>query len=144
MRTTTSGVAESQDRPAASVSVVLPWGCLVPDNDRFGSSYPSRRHRLTERYKVGKEAAHMMALSQVKGPRPRFAEGELDVHMDFYMPDARKRDCTNLLKLINDSLEGVVYTTDFQITSLSWLKIGIDRENPRVEIEVTQARARPS
>jgi Holliday junction resolvase RusA-like endonuclease len=56
------------------------------------------------------------------------------MHLDFFMPDKRRRDPNNLLKGIADALEGIVYTDDKQITKLSWENMGVDRAQPRVEI----------
>ena len=60
----------------------------------------------------------------------------LELDLDFFMPDKRKRDPTNLLKGLLDALEGVVYGDDKQIDALSWRKVAVDRESPRVEINI--------
>jgi Holliday junction resolvase RusA-like endonuclease len=56
--------------------------------------------------------------------------------LDFFMPDKRKRDPTNLLKGLLDALEGAVYSDDKQIDALAWRKAALDRESPRVEITI--------
>ena len=115
------------------LSLTLPWDVMTPDNRRF---HPGRGHVLTARYRQGKEAVYLLVMSQVKAPRPVFPVEAVQVSLDFFMPDKRRRDPTNLLKGLLDALEGVVYSDDKQIETLSWRKAGLDRENPRVELTI--------
>ncbi len=110
--------------------IVLPWEGLVPDNRRF---IGGKGHILTKRYRAGKELCYTLAMTQVR-QRPAHPDGAIWMHLDFFMPDKRRRDPNNLLKGIADALEGVVYTDDKQITKLSWENMGLDRDQPRVEI----------
>lgn len=119
----------------AKYQIVLPWDGLVPDNRRF----IRKGHILTKRYRAGKELCYTLAMTQVRD-RPAHPEGRVWMHLDFHMPDRRRRDPNNLLKGIADALEGVVYTDDKQITRLSWENVGIDREHPRVEISYGEVR----
>lgn len=114
--------------------VTLPWSVLTPDNRRF---YPGRGHVLTARYRKGKEAVYLLVMSQVKAPHPVFPAEAVKLDLQFYVPDKRRRDPTNLLKGLLDALEGAVYSDDKQIEALSWRKAGLDRENPRVELTVS-------
>ena len=53
--------------------------------------------------------------------------------MYFYFQDKRKRDSHNCLKLLMDSLEGLLFTKDyFVLPRIQY--VTLDRENPRVEI----------
>ena len=53
--------------------------------------------------------------------------------MYFYFQDKRKRDSHNCLKLLMDSLEGLLFTNDyFVLPRIQY--VTLDRENPRVEI----------
>lgn len=45
-------------------------------------------------------------------------EGRLEVAIDVYPPDRRKRDLDNCLKIVLDSLEKLVYTNDNQIDNI--------------------------
>jgi len=54
---------------------------------------------------------------------------------DFYMPDKRKRDNSNMYKLLLDALEGVVYFDDYFVKPRT-MKVTLDRINPRVEVTV--------
>lgn len=53
--------------------------------------------------------------------------------MYFYFKDKRKRDSHNCLKLLMDSLEGLLFTNDYFILPRIQY-VTLDRENPRVEI----------
>lgn len=122
-------------RPEASRGffLTLPFDVLTPDNRRF---HGGRGHVLTARYRQGKEAIHLLAVSQTRPPRPVFPVERLEVELDFFMPDKRKRDPTNLLKGLLDALEGAVYSDDKQIDALAWRKGPTDKENPRVDISI--------
>ena len=112
------------------MKLTLPWGCLCSDNRRVGGMVG----KLTKRYRTGKEAAHVCAMLQVKDK----LEGDVKVSLTFYPPDKRRRDTSNLEKLIFDALEGVCYTDDNQITIHTNIREKPDRENPRVEIEIEE------
>jgi Holliday junction resolvase RusA-like endonuclease len=128
---TRRSVATVRGEASRNLHFTLPWDVLTPDNRRF---HAGRGHVLTGRYRQGKEAIYLLALSQTKPPRPVFPTEHLEVNLTFFMPDKKKRDPTNLLKGLLDALEGVVYNDDKQIDALSWRKVALDRENPRVEI----------
>lgn len=57
------------------------------------------------------------------------------IRLWFYLNDNRRKDTHNVLKLLLDSLEGVIYEDD------RWclprvMDFEIDKENPRIEIEM--------
>lgn len=52
-----------------------------------------------------------------------------------YFPDKRRRDADNVVKAIQDALNGYLWADDAQITRAAQ-EIEIDRERPRVEVEV--------
>lgn len=60
----------------------------------------------------------------------------LYVDMVYYFPDRRIRDASNCLKILLDTLEGLVYVNDYiclpRIQSVEY-----DKENPRVEILIS-------
>lgn len=56
----------------------------------------------------------------------------------WYLNDNRKKDTHNAKKLLLDSLEGVIYDNDYYALDRT-IDFGIDRENPRIEIEVEVA-----
>ena len=115
--------------------VTLPWEVLVTVNRKS-----LKRNVSTKRYRDAKANAHLIALDQIRGGRPRFPEQPLAVVMDFYPPDMRRRDVSNLYKLILDALEGVVYADDYQIRDLSSRRHSPDSEgDARVDITITEA-----
>jgi hypothetical protein len=59
------------------------------------------------------------------------------VYMDMYITFNRKgRDDNNILKLLNDSLEGIVYENDSRVLTRTQ-RILYDKDNPRVELIFT-------
>jgi|SRR5690625_2880265 len=118
------------------VSLKLPWEVLASVNQRVNRV--GDRLRLTHTYRSRLAAAEILVLSQVRGYRPRFPRftGPVSLHLSFFEPDKRRRDPNNLVKLIEDSMSGVVYADDSQIHRMSWERSGIDRKEPRVEIRV--------
>lgn len=63
--------------------------------------------------------------------------GRLCVTIRAHQPDLRRRDLDNLGQAILDSLEAAeVYNDDSQIDDLRFVRAGVDRKNPRVEVEI--------
>jgi len=62
-------------------------------------------------------------------------EGDLSVDIILYFGDERKRDFDNFHKLSIDSLEGIVFKDDAQITEATVIK-AIDKKRPRIEIRI--------
>lgn len=62
-------------------------------------------------------------------------EGDVALNVIFYFPDNRKRDCDSHLKALLDSMSGIVYKDDSQITELHVYKI-VDKDNPRTIVSV--------
>jgi Holliday junction resolvase RusA-like endonuclease len=111
----------------------IPFSALVPDNRRFLRN----GFVLTPRYRESKDAIFTLARGQTRGPYPIFPDEPLDVNLRFKLPDKRRRDCSNLLKGLFDSLEDICYADDKQIAKMCWDK-DIDRDNPRVEITIVE------
>ena len=67
---------------------------------------------------------------------PRWSlHGSFELHVRMFMPDRRRRDADNVVKAISDSLNGVAFTDDAQVVRVVADK-ALDRERPRVEVEV--------
>lgn len=92
--------------------------------------YRGRRF-LTQRGKENKETIALEAMTQW---RQKPLDGRIRLKVSLFFPDARKRDIDNIKGLL-DSFSGVLYTDDNQIDKLTITK-EVDRDNPRVEIEV--------
>lgn len=66
------------------------------------------------------------------------APDDCSVSIRAFMPDARRRDLDNLLKASLDGLTHAgIWDDDSQIKKLTIEHCGIDRDNPRLEVEVT-------
>lgn len=52
-----------------------------------------------------------------------------------YFGDKRKRDVDAYIKILLDSMEGIIYENDNQINELHVFK-EYDKENPRIEIQI--------
>ena len=65
----------------------------------------------------------------------------INLKIDFYVPDKRRRDIANYIEAIQDILVKYEVIKDDNyniITSLDGTRMYIDKENPRVEIEITK------
>lgn len=115
------------------VRIVLPWSVLAQANHRLMPRRGGKGLTLTRSYRSKKEAAGYLAATQLdRGPMM----GRVTVAMRFYEPDRRRRDPSNLQKLIEDALSGIAYADDSQICRMTWERAGIDKANARVEIVV--------
>ena len=61
--------------------------------------------------------------------------GDFAVELTFYLPDKRRKDLDNLAKGVADSLNGVIWQDDSQITDLSIHK-RFDAKRPRTEVVI--------
>lgn len=82
---------------------------------------------------MAKDAIGSEARSQYRGDP---LQGPLAVTVDLYWPDRRKHDVDNI-KVLLDALSGIAWEDDGQIVDLRTRK-HVDKERPRVEIEVSQ------
>ena len=64
--------------------------------------------------------------------------GKVIVELTCYWPDKRRRDVSNLDKLLLDALEGVVYDDD-RWALPRWMDFMTDKAHPRVEVVVKRA-----
>lgn len=113
----------------------LPWKVLAQSNHRLVRGKGKKRLVLASEYRNKKAAAEALLVGQVKR-RPAIPEGPVRVEIHFYEPDRRKRDPSNLLKMIEDALTGVAYTDDSQITELEWRR-SLNRSTPGADITIT-------
>lgn len=98
-------------------------------------AHVGRRRFLTQKARDNKQALGWEARGQFTGT-PHI--GLLSLKLAFWWPDKRKHDIDNLKTLL-DSLTGIVWEDDSQIVELHVTK-GVDRENPRLEMEVEKYR----
>lgn len=73
--------------------------------------------------------------------RPVRFEGPLQIQVDAWLPDARRRDCDNLGKAVFDAMQHAgYYADDSQIVDMRIRKVGIDRHRPRLEVTLREVR----
>jgi Holliday junction resolvase RusA-like endonuclease len=116
------------------VVVIIPFKHLVRDNQKYGVI--RGRMLLRAEYRAAKDTIQNLARRVTLGKPP--TDKAVHLYAKLYVPDARRRDATNYAKLVHDSLQGTVYLDDTQIKRATWEHCGIDRENPRVEITITE------
>lgn len=121
------------------IRLMLPWAVLAQANHRLIPRHTGRGLTLAREYRAAKEAARALVASQTR--REPVLIGPVEVRLRFHLPDRKRRDPDNLLKLIHDAMSGIVYHDDHQIRRQVWEVAGVDRAEPRVEIEVEPLRA---
>ena len=87
---------------------------------------------MTKRGKDTKESMSWEFREQFKG---EIIESDVCLNVLFYFKDKRKRDIDSHLKALLDSMSGIVYLDDSQVTELHVYK-EIDVDNPRVEVSI--------
>ena len=102
----------------------------VPINQKFFIVHG--RNILSKKYREAKLA---LAQETSLAWRSEPIKGNVTLNVIFYYGDKRKRDIDTYLKILLDSMEGIVYENDVQITELHVFK-EYDKENPRTEIQV--------
>ena len=111
-----------------------PQGKQRPRLGRGGRVYTPA---ATRRYESAVRSACLVAMMQA-GLAKRYA-GECGLLVRCYFPDGRRRDGDNVLKSVQDALNGLLWIDDSQVTVATVAK-AIDRREPRTEVEVTLGR----
>ncbi len=117
------------------LQIELPWPPSV------NAAYRTYQNRviLSAKGRAYKALANeLLALFKGLGPDGGLFEKRLDVRIDLFPPDKRKRDIDNLNKLLLDSLEGHVFKNDNQIDKLTMVRGEVERPNGRVLITVKE------
>lgn len=116
------------------MNVILPWGCIVSKNRKYTVTRGGRMI-LTKQYREGKEAIRVFGKKAYKG-KP--IEGEVTMDFMLYPPDKRRRDMLNITQIVCDSLEGIFYENDYQISYITIDRDAPDKANPRLEVTVNE------
>lgn len=87
---------------------------------------------LSKEYRDTKEAMEWEITAQYKG---KIIEEDVCMNVLFYYGDSRKRDIDAYLKILLDSMTGIVYTDDSQINEMHVFK-EVDKDNPRTVIQI--------
>lgn len=131
-------------RNRSPVLLVFPWTMLLPDNhrltpvvrwgkDRWGKPAPRPAVITTGEYRDAKKAVAESAQLQFRGWRfttPVSLVGRA------WFPDQRKRDAGNYRKLLTDALTGILYEDDSLVHDDRWIRAGVDRTRPRIEVTI--------
>lgn len=107
------------------------------DNRRFIIPRYLNRLILSKEHREYKKNAGLIAKT-IWGNKiliPSF-ENQLTIKCIVYLPDKR-RDGSNIEKVLKDTLKGVVYDDDKWVL-IHIVKIEIDKNNPRVELWIEQ------
>lgn len=112
--------------------VTLSWNALARDNEKYGV-YRGRM-LLTSKYRDAKRLAHEQARMQCRGASPLTAR--LKMVCRLYEPDRRVRDIVNYAKMVQDALRGTIYEDDSQVDNAEWVRAGVDKDHPRLEVSV--------
>lgn len=95
---------------------------------------------LTKEAKAYIEKTQKICIQAMKEQKWKVEKENVWYHMDlyFYFPDKRIRDSHNCLKLLMDSLEGILFPNDYFVMPRIQY-VGYDKENPRIEISFKPA-----
>lgn len=116
------------------VSIVL-YNITLPFPPSVNSAYGQAKGQ--KRFKSAQYTRWLLSCPAVKD-RPQISE-PCSIELRFYLPDSRLRDCDNYTKVTidflvsNQILEDDNYKIVRQVTSIFK---GIDKENPRVEVDI--------
>lgn len=110
-------------------------GVPLSVNKMYGTRKDGRKYLTKEAVEQKKTLGWLAKEEMLKGRLYSPIQGDIDMVIDFYFPDKKRRDGDNPIKLIWDSMTGIVYEDDNQITTYCVRKV-IDRENPRTEISL--------
>lgn len=100
-------------------------------NNLYVNARGGRGRILSKQGREYKQAARILALAA----RLPMLHGDVELHMTVYFPNRRRRDLSNTLKVIEDSLTGIAYGDDCQVARIV-LDRAYDNANPRAELEV--------
>lgn len=118
--------------------LVLPWSCVQPDNHRLMPRFRGKGLMAAPAYRDAKARARVTLAQQWKqGP----LAGDVQLVARVYFPDKRKRDAGNYRKLIGDALTGIAYGDDAQLVDERWIRAGVDKTHPRVELTLCRVEA---
>ena len=96
--------------------------------------YTPKRTLDYEKRVAWKVRAAMQGRDPIRGP--------VAVTLRIYRKTLHRVDGSNVAKSLEDSMNGIIYEDDAQIVEETWFKL-LDRDNPRVEIEVEELEPNP-
>lgn len=112
---------------------------IVPSVNHCYRNVSIHRRILTKTGERWKNEVQMLAKTEAKKQGWQFSKGEkLILELWAYWPDKRRRDMSNMHKLLPDTLEGILYEDDCMVL-IRDMDFDIDRKNPRVELILRKA-----
>lgn len=113
--------------------IVLPF---PPSMNRYWRTFRGRMLLSAHGRSYRQQAAEIALTTRPE----RFGDARVAVEIAAFLPDKRRRDLDNLLKASLDALGYMgVYDDDSQIDALWIRNAGLDRDNPRLEVQVRAA-----
>lgn len=109
------------------------WDHCISKNNKV-TVWGKGRPALTAAYRNAKESIGLVAKEQANVPP---IDGPVKVVFNVFEPNRRRRDILNYTQVICDGIEGVAYNDDSQIHYVVVKRCGVDRDNPRIEVEIT-------
>lgn len=116
---------------AEATKITLPY---PPSLNNLYSTNRQGRRFLTQRGKDFKQEVRIIAFSA--GRRTKI-DGDVKLTVDVYRP-IRTGDLDNTLKVLQDSLEGILYHNDRQVVEIHARRFD-DKNNPRAEVVIESA-----
>ena len=113
-----------------NIKIVLPF---PPSVDGLYGGGSGQKRFPSKRYKAWLNIVPELEPFGIKGP--------VKIKYTYAWPDARRRDGQNYMKATTDYLvkQGVLEDDNWKVVGgETWDHVGIDRKNPRVEIEIIQ------
>lgn len=111
------------------ISLTLPY---PPSANRYWRKTRTGRVYVSDEAKTFKQEVGYCAGGQSGGPMM----GDIRLVIDIYRP-RKSGDLSNRIKILEDALNGLAYHDDSQVTEIVARRFD-DKQNPRVEIEITQ------
>ena len=94
--------------------------------------HTGNRTYMTHRGKQLKYDYYIQLKNQYKG---RIRTDDIDLRIELFFGDLRKRDVDNYNKIVLDVCTGILWEDDSQIQSLLIVK-NYDKKNPRIELSL--------
>ena len=119
--------------PNQELNVVIPLGVSVNHLYMFKRG----RRFMTKKGQDYMQKVMMIVDNTVKSQNYKLEEEGvwLVCELTYYFPDLRRRDCHNQHKVVMDALEHVAFKEDRWVLVRD-MHVGLDRENPRIEVKL--------
>ena len=112
----------------SNINLILPFPVSV--NALYGVF--RGRKLLSKKGRLYKER-----VSTILGADREPFSGDIICHYNFYRGDKRKYDISNYVKSVEDCItEANFWHDDSQLVEIVLTKMAVDRDNPRVEVEI--------